>query len=172
MSGDIPQVKKTQDQNYLPKMEGLGSKTLVTSQERDPTHVLTQRPCAEVDPSMCFVSQFSMHKMGMVAVPLSQALTPMRCCDMKLQGCERYLNIERYFNGSASENPTVKFHPHWPMGGGETLSAVNNRKQKVLVALVTSTSISWVRCQDPRYYVSLWSVQKKDWEEVGAQGRP
>lgn len=50
---------------------------------------------AKVNPSVCFVPQFSVQKMGMMAVPLSQtcsedmSLEPMRCCNMKQASCKK-----------------------------------------------------------------------------------
>lgn len=115
---------------------------------------------AEVNPSMCFVSQFSVHKMGMMAVPLSQAcsedkaLTPMRCCDMKLRGYARKIfeppSVAQLLNTQQSSFVLTDLRE-----GEKYCLHLTTGKKKVLVASLTSPSISWVRCQGPRYHVSL-----------------
>ncbi|XP_019469145.1 phosphatidate phosphatase LPIN1-like [Meleagris gallopavo] len=61
MIADVPQVMKLQDQNHLPKTEGLmGKKKLVTSQ--DPVHALSTSVLVGMNPLVYFVPWLSMFK--------------------------------------------------------------------------------------------------------------
>lgn len=66
MIADVPQVMKLQDQNHLPKTEGLmGKKKLVTSQ--DPVHALSTSVLVGMNPLVYFVPWLSMFKVRLVA---------------------------------------------------------------------------------------------------------